>query len=259
VLRTKCQHSITTKQFISIFIPSGIKAWVVMIKAYLDDTGADGIFVGFGGFAGKSDVWDSIEPTWNERKRFHCIESFHAKEYPELVPDFASLVLNYDLLLLGATVDLKAYKEYAPRKLRNEFAINEFADRAATCAYRIFDWLHGLDAEECALVIDCKSEYEASIADAIYSEAKGRNPYPLHSLTILSEKSKTDSAMREIADLGANLTAKHTAARHYKLRLEKDLSRDFVDIHHSLGINHADKRSIECMADIFTDPEWRSP
>ena len=227
-----------------------------MVKAYLDDTGAEQ-FIGFGGFAGKLEAWNALEPAWVVRNHLHCISEFHAKEYPKLIPDYVSLALQYDVFLVGYTVDVKSYKEYARRTLRNEFGINEFASAAAGCAHQIFDWLHW-NEDECALIVECQGEYAASIIDAINDDASRRERNPLVSLTILNEENRSLFPMRQAADLGANLTAKHTAAQHYGLRIEKDLSPQFFERRHFLGITHCPPDNIERMADVFTDPKWRN-
>src|SRR5579884_717654 len=157
-----------------------------MIRAYIDDTGAEH-FVGFGGFAGRADFWDSLETAWLENNRVHCISEFHAKEYPELVADYSALVLKFPLHLVGNTIDRAAYAEYAPRKKRNPFGTNAFAASASACAARIFEWLQSYPDEDCAFIVDCTKEYASSITDCINWEADHVARNPLLSLTTLTE------------------------------------------------------------------------
>jgi hypothetical protein len=137
-----------------------------MIQAYLDDTGAED-FIGFGGFAGRADCWESLKNEWMANNERHCISLFHAKEYSALVPEYARLVLKYPLHLIGRTIDTTAYAEYAPRTKRNPFGTNAFASSASACAARIFEWLQSPPEEDCDLVVDCTKEYASSIADCI--------------------------------------------------------------------------------------------
>lgn len=247
---------ISANDFIHTILPSNSRAWVVMIRVYIDDTGAEH-FVGFGGFAGKADFWESLETEWLANNERNCISEFHAKEYPQLVPNYAAVVLKYPLHLIGRTIDVAAYKDYAPRKFRNPFGTNAFATSAGSCAARIFEWLQAHPEEDCALVVDCQTSYASSITDCINWEAEHVERNPLLSLTTLNEENKRHFQMRQVADLGANLTAKHTAAHHYGLRVEKDLSDDFFNAKHWLGIIHTTRGDLEKMADVATDPNWR--
>ena len=247
---------VSAKEFLRVIIPRNSNAWVIMIEAYLDDTGAEW-FAGFGGFAGKAEVWKELEPSWIARNEYHRIGEFHAKEYSELVGDYVAMILEYDLLLVGRTIDRMSYREYAPRVRRNDFGINIFADSARECVQRILNWMTLFPSEHCAFVIDCKSEYAASVVDAInFDIARNGQHQQVLSVTILNSENKHRFPMRQVADLGANLTARHTASIHYKQRVEKDFSRMFFERKHFLGITHADAYSIQGEVDIFTDPVW---
>jgi hypothetical protein len=96
-------QGVSVKEFLEVILPPNNNALVVMIRAYLDDTGAEH-FVGFGGFVGRADLWRSLETEWLANNERHGIGEFHAKEYPLLVPDYATLVLKYSLHLIGYTI-----------------------------------------------------------------------------------------------------------------------------------------------------------
>lgn len=227
-----------------------------MIRIYLDDTAGEA-FAGFGGFAGKAEAWEALEKDWIAENEINGIPEFHARQYPNLVSAYASVVLRHEIYLVGRTIDLNSFTEYSPRhRIRSSFALNVWASAASDCFWRVIDWLHLMPEEQCALVIDCKTEYQPSVRDAILYAVKVRNFDRLVSLIFINQGNGSLFPMRQVGDLGANLTAKHTAARHYNLRLDKDLGHDFYCAGHLLNITHADARSIEGMADIFTDPQW---
>jgi hypothetical protein len=226
-----------------------------MIEVYLDDTGAEH-FVGFGGFAGNADEWKKLEFIFRALNEKHNISEFHARSCSYLVVEYALRVLDYRLYLVGFTIDVPGYLEYARERVRDPFLHNKFASTAGACARRIFDWLHWHPNEQCALFVDCKKNYSQSVVDAITHEAERSERNPLISVTILNEENRYLFPGRQVADLGANLTAKHVAACHYGLRTGKDLAHAFYDRNRWLGIIHCPEDNVEKLADIFTDPEW---
>src|SRR3989442_787712 len=140
VCKSQSAPCVTIRQFFSVVMPRKCDGWLIMVQANLDDTGGDG-FVGFGGFAGKEEAWArALEPAWEAENERHGIAEFHGNVYPNLVETYAALALEYDIRLVGYTIDRQAYREYTSKRKRHPFGLNEWASSAAGCAHRIFDW-----------------------------------------------------------------------------------------------------------------------
>ena len=106
-----------------------------MFNAYVDDTdGEEHPLTAFGGFIGKLESWEAIDKSWSEANAKNSIAAFHAKNNGPLIPEDLEIVLQHELFMLGALLDSKTYRQYAPKRLSNDFGRNN----CAACASSMF-------------------------------------------------------------------------------------------------------------------------
>lgn len=223
------------------------------MKAYFDDTGDSPLrFVGFGGIVAKECVWDDSYSQWAIKNQKHGISQFHAKIYSELIPEYVALSLEHELYLVGCTVDLAAYREYATRKKRNPFGANEYASAAEGAMVLLLDFLRRRD-EECGVFLDCKEGYSSSVQEILDDLMKWRrNSHQLLSITIPNPANKSKFPFFQIADLAANVLSKHVCRTHYQEDREDFVPR--FQAHKGARTIHFDMESIEKLAGIYTAP-----
>jgi hypothetical protein len=221
-----------------------------MGKAFFDDTANTARnFLGFGGFVAEEQAWTDLQGKWLARNKSHNISKFHACVYPKLVPEYAELVLQHEIYLLGYTIDRQAYREYAALRKRDPFGVNEWASTAEGCMDLLLDWLGHFPEKDCALVF-AKDDFKASIEEMWLAVQKRRsNGKRLVSCTATSDHEEFPQL--QVADLGAYLTCKYTNARYYSGPVNK-IAQTFYDSRHFIKIMHITGENIHKLADMVT-------
>ena len=225
-----------------------------MFDIYLDDTADEPQnFVGFGGFAGKRETWELVEEDFRIANEKHCISYFHAKHYPQLVPEYASMVLKRELFFFGVSVDYNAYKEFSTKRIKDNFGENEWVSCAGYLFQLIAETLPL--GEDAAIVLDCRSPYSSSIYEQWERKASySVNSHQLLSLSVISESADREKyPLLQVADLGANLLCRHVRSAHYGSS-EPDLIQSFDEKQRCRGMSHLDKESIYALAAYLTQP-----
>lgn len=117
------------------------KLTAMLFKAYIDES-SDQPETTFtvGGFIGSEDAWVKLEPQWlaalpPDIGYFHATDCFggHAKygdmaieERKRLLDRLTDLIVDTDIKLIGAGIDVAAYKKFAPKLRRNDFGGNKY-------------------------------------------------------------------------------------------------------------------------------------
>jgi len=224
-----------------------------MMKAFFDDTANTGqSFYGFGGFLAEEQVWTDLRETWLKRNEFHNVSKFHASADPRLVPEYAELVLQNEIYLIGYTIDRESYRGYAVRRHRDLFGVNEWASVAEGCMDLLLDWLESSPDKKCALVFAKKKDFRGSITDMWRAIQKRRpNGKQLVSCTVTEDQE--EFPLLQVADLGAYLTCKYTDARFYSGPVI-DIAQKFHDCGRC-KIMHFSAETIHKLANMETTPK----
>jgi Protein of unknown function (DUF3800) len=227
-------------QLLDFLCPLDFKGWVIsMIDFYLDDTGDEPTFVGFGGFAGKREAWEEAQEALLVTNQEQGISWFHAKNYSNLIPEYTDFILKRKLYFLGRTFDLKTYREYTNKTVRDSFGINEWASCAASMFKLCADFMLQNPNDEAVIVLDCRGHYRQSIQDVWDELPKyAENSQQLVLLTLVSKEVQREKfPLLQIADLGANILCKHARVTHYD-SIEEDPIPRFQEKHLCFGVNH---------------------
>ena len=241
-------------------------------RAYLDESEdrGTGIFA-VGGFVGKADVWNALAPKWLAAlpegiSYFHANECFVGKDqFKHLdIPDrvkllntLTDLILEHEIFMIGGTVLVPVYQEYAPKRLENDFGGNKYT---AAFEFAIERACHSLDNSP--LPRDVGKQVDFYIERNEFSQSAQRKIRLLKNDEILwwRDRIGTDTygtktgtgeiPMLQVADLGAFFAAKTVS----KVADGKIAWRPYFDklkngnrVH---GITHGDEKSLRIMHGI---------
>jgi hypothetical protein len=113
----------------------------VLFRAYLDEsTDQPETMFTVGGFVGPAEQWDVLEPRWTSTVPkqvgyFHATDCFggrgnfrgmSVKERTGLLDALTELVVESDIKLLGAGIEVAAYMRWAPKLRQNDFGGNKY-------------------------------------------------------------------------------------------------------------------------------------
>ena len=221
-----------------------------MGKAFFDDTANTAqTFVGFGGFVGEEDAWTRLQAEWLDHNELNGISEFHACDHPELIEEYTTLALEHEIHAVGYTIDLNAYREYATRRRRNPFGINEWASTAEGCMDLLLDWMFHFPEKDCALVF-AKEDYRASIED-VWHHVKGRRTNGARLISCTATDDKKIFPLLQVADLAANLVCKYTDAKYYSGPANES-AQALHDSRRSIKMMHFTDHNIDKLADHYT-------
>ena len=208
----------------------------MLFRAYVDDSTEElkRIFT-VGGFAANDEDWERLEPKWLEFlgdlavkgiTHFHATDCFaganefegiYSPEREAILDRVLALILEHPLKLIGYGVDEDTYKQFAPKKVRNEFGVNRYVaafEKAVECAcecanpnsfwpkdaknicdFYIESGKYKLTASEAIqnLKTDADTWFRHLIGNDAYGEKKGEHAIPL----------------LQVGDFGAFLANKH--------------------------------------------------
>jgi hypothetical protein len=209
-----------------------------LFRAYLDESeSSSGVYV-VGGFVGKGDVWDKMEP-----QCLKCLPSgisFHAtdcftgnREFKNmsigdrttLLERLTDVITAHEVRLIGYGIDATTYKKLAPKAKENEFLRNKYAAPFGgvvqlACEamgntpkpddiWKILE--RGEQWEQCGFYIE-SNEYSPSANRTIAEMRIDKELWFRSRIGTDTYGTKTGHAgisLLQIADLGAFLAAKH--------------------------------------------------
>ena len=241
-------------------------------KAYLDESeeGGSTIFA-VGGFVGKACVWEALEPKWlaalpDGISYFHATDCFGGRnefkqlDIPErvrLLDRLTDLILEHEIFLIGGTILVPVYQEYAPKKLENDFGGNKYS---AAFEFAIERACHSLDNSP--IPRDIGKQVDFYIEENQFSQSAQRKIQGLKNDELLwwrsrigidyygTKTSTTAIPLLQVADLGAFFAAKQVS----KVGDGKIAWRPYFDKlkngYRINGITHSDERSLRIMNGI---------
>lgn len=211
-----------------------------MFRAYLDESenSASGIYV-VGGFVGKAEAWDRLEPKWLARlpagmTGFHATDCFTGNMEFEgisiadrvaLLDKLTDAIVEQELRLIGYGIDVKTYRRLAPKAKENEFLRNKYAAPfggvvqlaceamgkvpGPECIWEVLR--HGEQWEQCGFFVE-SNEYSASANRTIADMRICGDLWFRSWIGTETYGTKTGPAgipLLQVADLGAFLACKH--------------------------------------------------
>lgn len=208
----------------------------VLFRSYIDDSTEDAkrIFT-VGGFAANDEDWERLEPKWLELlgdlatkgiSYFHTTDCFaganefegiYRPEREAILDRVLALVLENNLRLIGYGVDEDAYKQFAPRKLRNEFGVNRYVAAfegavLSACESSNPNVIYPEDARTiCDFYIE-NGDYKLTAAEAIQRLKNDEKIWFRHLIgsdTYGDKKGEHAIPLLQVGDFGAFLANKH--------------------------------------------------
>lgn len=213
-----------------------------LFRAYLDESenASSRIYV-VGGFVGKAEVWDRVEPEWLAClpagiTAFHATDCFTGnREFKgismadrvALMDRLTDVIVAQDLRLVGYGIDSKNYQALAPKAKENEFLRNKYAapfggvvqlaceamgnGPGPESIWQVLE--QGEQWEQCGFFIE-SNEYSRSANRTIADMRICSDLWFRSRIGTESYGTKTGAAgipLLQVADLGAFLAAKYIA------------------------------------------------
>jgi hypothetical protein len=242
-------------------------------RAYLDESEEQGTGIfAVGGFIGKATTWDVLEAKWlaalpagvsyfhatacfGGRDEFECLD---IPQRRELLDTLTDLILEHEIFMIGGAVQAPVYREFAPKRLENDFGGNKYT---VPFEFAIERACHSLDSspyprdigKQCDFFIE-RNQYSQSAHRKILALQNDEALWWRNRIGTSTCGTKTGSEvipMLQVADLAAFFAAKLVANaadgriswRHYFDKLKNG--------HRVNGVTHGDENSLRQLHVIY--------
>jgi hypothetical protein len=207
----------------------------VLFRCYVDDSTEEKVRIfTVGGFVASEDTWIALEPDWVDFQEtlkakgisyFHTTDCFSganefegilSHERREMIDRVQSMVLSHKLRLIGYGTEELAYKQFAPKRKRNDFGVNHYVTSfegaiKSTCESINRDPYGEVINDVCDFYIE-NSDYKLSATEAVQNLKKNSLLWfsrMIGSDTYGDKKGERAIPLLQIADYGAFLANKH--------------------------------------------------
>jgi hypothetical protein len=242
-------------------------------RAYLDESEerGTGIFA-VGGFVGKASMWEALEPRWlaalpDGISYFHATDCFGGRREFEhldipvrvkLLDTLTDLILEHEIFMIGGTVLVPVYQEYAPKRLENDFGGNKYT---AAFEFAIELACQSLDnspiprdiCKQVDFYIERHESYTQSLQRRIPGFKNDENLWWRNRIGTDTYGTKIGAGaipMLQVADLGAFFAAKLVSnVADGRIRWRPYFDK-LMNGHRVFGVKHADEKSLRIMHGI---------